>query len=63
MTIQNDDEDSLRVFGGSEEDLDHDDVLSLSEIERQAEEQQLEEQLREHHPEAYNAKQERTKIL
>ena len=59
MTIQNDDEDSLRVFGGSEEDLDHDDVLSLSEIERQAEE----EQLREHHPEAYNAKQERTKIL
>ena len=63
MLIQNDDKDSLWVFGSLEEDSGHEDVLLLSEMERQAEEQQLEEQWRERHHEAYNIEQERTKIL
>ena len=33
----------LQVFGDSEGDLGHEDVLLLSEMKRQAEEQQLEE--------------------
>ena len=53
----------LRVFGDSEGDLGHEDVLLLSKPERQAEEEQLEEYWRERQHEPYNVEQQRTKIL
>ena len=46
IAIQKEDEYFLQVFGNSEGDSGHEDVLVLSETEHQAEQQQLEEQKR-----------------